>query len=100
MESEEEETDQSGECEVDRKEYDDLLHLIDQRIGTSEPRRAEYWRGYRQGVKFRFRHNMGESVREHYMLLETAGNKDVDPYIGAYARGYRDGCDGKEPQDN
>jgi hypothetical protein len=44
---------------VNRKEYDALLDLIDQRIDASFPIRAEYFRGYRlpsgySGVLFRF----------------------------------------------
>jgi ribosome modulation factor len=85
---------------LDGKEYDALLNEIDRKIDTSEPRRAEYWRGYRQGVTFRNRHRMGESLREHYILIETARNKHVDPYAGAHARGYRDGCEGKEPEES
>ena len=83
---------------MDQGEIETLLHLIDQRIEKSEPREAEYWRGYRQGVNFRIRHRMGESIREHYRLLEATTNSG-DPYVDAYARGCRNGCEGKKLED-
>ena len=57
-----------------------------------DKREAEYWRGYGEGVNIRIRQRMGESIREHYRLLEEATGENGDSCVDAYARGYRDGC--------
>jgi ribosome modulation factor len=85
---------------LDRKEYDGLLHLIDQMIETSEPKRAEYFRGYRRGIQFHVLGNLEETAQEHYRLYNSPGRDSGDHYVNAFARGYRDGCKGRTPEDN
>ena len=85
---------------LDRKDYDKLLNLVDQMINTSEPRRAEYYRGYRSGIQAIVHGTQEESVQAHFSLLHDASDGDhADPYLEAYARGYRDGCRGMKPED-
>jgi hypothetical protein len=77
---------------LDQREIEDLFHRIDQVIGKSEPRKAEYWRGYREGIRFRSHDNTWASYRDHYHLQEIANRIVGDSHVVAYARGYRDGC--------
>ena len=79
---------------MDQSEFITLIRPIDQMIAQSEPRRAEYWRGYREGIRFRFQDNTWASYRDHDHLHEIAGRYDGDSHVVAYARGYRDGCVG------
>lgn len=60
-------------------------------------READYWRGYGEGVYFRIRQRMGESIRERYRLPEEATGGNGYSYVDAYARGYRDGCKEETP---
>lgn len=64
-------------------------------IAKSEPRQAEYWRGYREGIRFRFQDNTWASYRDHDHLHEIADRNNGDSHVVAYARGYRDGCEGE-----
>lgn len=57
-----------------------------------EKREADYWRGYGEGVNFRIRQRMGESIREQYGPPEEASGGNGDSCVDAHARGYRDGC--------
>jgi len=84
---------------LEQGEFETLLHPKDQMVRKSEIRKAEYWRGYREGVRFRFRDKTREFHRDHYRLYEFTDRNDSDPYGDAYARGYRDGCVGKSPED-
>jgi hypothetical protein len=73
-----------------------LLHSIDQMIQISEPRRAEYYRGYRLGIQFRQLGTLDESIHEHIRLNESYASSG-DEYVDSYSRGYRDGCKGVKP---
>jgi hypothetical protein len=57
-----------------------------------DKREAEYWRGYGEGINYRIRQRMGESIRAHYRPSEKAAGEDGDSFVDAYAEGYRDGC--------
>ena len=83
---------------MDRTEFGNMLDRIGQMIEKSTPMEAEYWPGYYQGIKFFYRGGM-ITVRDHYHLRKIAAMAHGDPYHAAYLRGYRDGCDGKEPLD-
>ena len=85
---------------MDPSEYENLLCPIDQMIAKSEPSQAEYWRGYREGIRFRFQDNTWASYRDHDHLHEIADRIDGDSPAVAYARGYCDGCRGKKPEDS
>jgi len=84
---------------LDQGVLETLHHPKDQMVRKSEIRKAEYWRGYREGVRFRFRDKTREFHRDHFRLYEVPDRNDGDPYVDAYARGYRDGCVGKNPED-
>jgi hypothetical protein len=71
---------------LDQSEYETLLCPIDQMIAKSEPRQAEYWRGYREGIRFRFQDNTWASYRDHDHLHEIADRIDCDSPAVAYAR--------------
>ena len=84
---------------LDRIEYEALLSLIDKMICTSEPRQAEYYRGYRRGIRI---HVLGAlpDKDEHIRRGGPSGSDNGDHYLDAYARGYRDGCKGLRPEVN
>jgi len=82
---------------MDRSEIGNLFNLIGLMLEKSTPMDAEYWRGYYEGIKFYYRGGM-ITVRDHYHIRKIADMAHGDPYHYAYVRGYRDGCDGKEPQ--
>lgn len=83
---------------MDFKEYEIFMKMVEHLIGECEPKKAEYWRGYRQGFRFHFEGKLEESFENHYHLLNSADDSSGDPYIDAYARGYRDGCEGLIPE--
>lgn len=83
-----------------REKYDALLDLIDERIETSEPRRAEYFRGYLRGIHFHVHGGLEETTQKRYRLHNGPDGDSVNPYIDAFARGYRDGCKGLKPEDD
>jgi hypothetical protein len=72
----------------------------DQIIAKSEPKQVEYWRGYREGIRFHFQDNTWASYRDHDHLHKIADRIDGDSPVVAYARGYCDGCRGKKPEDS
>ncbi|MBF8260069.1 MAG: hypothetical protein HW377_2443 [Actinobacteria bacterium] len=82
---------------MDGKESEALFSFIDQMIGTSEPRQAEYFRGYRRGIQV---HVLGVSsdMDEHIWCSGSSGSNSGDQYLDAFARGYRDGCRGAKPE--
>jgi len=83
---------------MDGTEFGNLLDWIGQMIEKSTPKEAEYWQGYCQGIKFYYRGGR-ITVRDHYHLRKIADMASSDPYRVANLCGYRDGCDGKKPQD-
>ena len=82
---------------MDQNEYAALLVLIDHAIESSEPRRAEYFRGYRRGIRFNVLGAAEETILERSHLLESSMDSG-DPYLMAYACGYQDGCLGRKPE--
>jgi hypothetical protein len=77
-------------------EFENLLLLADRIIASNEPRKAEYGRGYRSGIKFHFDNDQPESLPDHYFIAEIA-RRDGSRDVHAYVRGYRDGCKGLKP---
>lgn len=78
-------------------EYERLIKLAEQMSNRCEPREAEYWRGYRRGVKYFFHSKSDMSSQDHFTLVNLALHGCEDPYMAAFARGYHDGFTGKEP---
>jgi hypothetical protein len=83
---------------LEKKEYDALFNLIDQMIETSEPNRAEYFRGYRWGLRFYVHGTLEIPSQEHSQLLDGAFEPSGDSRLDAYSKGYRDGCRGLKPE--
>jgi hypothetical protein len=75
-----------------------LLSIIDRLIDISEPERAEYLRGYQRGMRVSILGVSDERIEEHRILMDYSGGGSGDPYIDAYARGYRHGFEGVTPE--
>jgi hypothetical protein len=78
-------------------EYERLIKLAEQMSNRCEPREAEYWRGYRRGVKYFFNNKSDMSSQDHFTLVNLAIHGCEDPYMAAFARGYHDGFTGRKP---
>ena len=79
-------------------EFENILLRADRLTAICNPKKAEYWRGYRSGIEFHFQNGQQESLPDHYSIVEIARrNRSND--VHAYARGYRDGCKGLKPED-
>ena len=79
-------------------EFQDLLLLADRMISSRVSRKAEYGRGYSQGIRFHFNNPQSTSPPDHYLIADIArryGSQDVH----TFTRGYRDGCKGLKPED-
>jgi hypothetical protein len=83
---------------LEQGKIDILLYFIDKMIESSEPRRSEYFRGYRRGIQL---HQLGavkEAIQEYYRLHQSHADSGGNHH-DAYARGYRDGCKGLKPDE-
>jgi hypothetical protein len=69
-------------------------------IGKSDPRAAEYLRGFRRGIQHHviFLGKLGEPVHAHFFPGDAHDGNSEDPYLDAYVHGYRDGCRGLIPE--
>jgi len=79
-------------------EFQNLLLLANQMINSRVPTKAEYGRGYCQGIRFHFNNPQFTSPPDHNAIAEISriyGSQDVHSYI----RGYRDGRNGLKPED-
>jgi hypothetical protein len=79
------------------EELQNLLLLADRMIVGCALRKAEYGRGYQNGIKFHFNNPQSTSPPDHYAIADIArsnGSRDVQ----AYVCGYRDGCKGLKPE--
>ena len=78
-------------------EFEKLRLQADRLTAVCNPRKAEYWKGYRSGIEFHFRNGQPESLPDQYAVVEVARrNRSND--VHAYARGYLDGCKGLKPE--
>ena len=78
-------------------ELENLLLLSDRMTMSCAPRKAEYGRGYHEGIKFHYNNPQSTSLLDHYSIADIArryGSHDVH----AYVRGYRDACKGLKPE--
>ena len=74
-------------------EFEIIIRLVDRLIEMSEPRLAEYYRGYGDGI--RLRRLWGQSLETFYRY---EAYKDIgDPYLDNYVRGFNHGCTGVIP---
>ena len=79
-------------------EFQNLLLLADRMINSRVPMKAEYGRGYAQGIRFHFNNPQPTSSPHHNLIADIAsryGNQDVH----SYTRGYCDGRKGLKPAD-
>jgi hypothetical protein len=83
---------------MDMKECKPLFSIIDRMIDTSEPLRAEYFRGYHRGLDAQVLGVSDERIEEHSLLIDYSIGGSGDPYIDSYARGYHDGFEGLAPE--
>lgn len=81
---------------MSQADFDALLNAIDRMIQISEPRAAEYYRGYRRGLQLSQSGMQDKPLQEPYPFQESCVNSG-DHYVDSYARGYRDGCKGLTP---
>jgi hypothetical protein len=81
---------------MELSDFLDLVRLGSERVASSPPREAEYWRGYVQGVKCRYYGELPHICYERTHLLALSENDHEDQYLVAYAKGYRDGFAGRE----
>ena len=78
-------------------EFQNLLLLADRMINSRVPMKAEYGRGYSQGIRFHFNNPQFTSPPDHKIIADIArisGSQDVH----SYSRGYRDGRNGLKPE--
>ena len=86
---------------MDKKECAGLFSMIDRLIDISEPERAEYLRGYQRGLRVSVQDViLDERAEEHRTLIDHSGGGSGDLYIDSFARGYRDGFEGKQPENH
>jgi hypothetical protein len=90
--------DRKGGIRMDKKECKPLFSIIDQVVDTSEPLRAEYFRGYHRGIEALVFGDSDERTDDHNLLIDYAVLCSGDPYIDSYARGYRHGFEGMHPE--
>ena len=79
-------------------ELENRILLADRMIVSCTPRKAEYGRGYCQGIRFHFNNPQFTSPPDHNAIAEISriyGSQDVHSYIC----GYRDGRNGLKPED-
>jgi len=83
---------------MDMKDCTGLLSMIDRLIDTSGPQRSEYLRGYQRGMRVSVLGVSDERIEEHRLIMECSDIDSGDPYIDSFARGYRHGFEGMEPE--
>ena len=83
---------------MDKKKCKPIFSIVERMIDTSEPLRAEYFRGYHRGIEAQVSGVSGEKIEEHFLLLEYFIDGSGDSYIDSYARGYHDGFEGMTPE--
>jgi len=79
-------------------EFQNLLLLADRMISSRVPRKAEYGRGYSQGIRFHFNNPQSTSSPHHNLIADIVsryGSQDVH----SHTRGYCDGRKGLKPDD-
>ena len=81
-------------------EFEKIIEITDKVIAHGNPKEVAFWLGYRHGI----RHHLFDidSVvpsERHRRFLEVAEQGHRDKFIDAYARGYRNGIDGRPPRE-
>jgi len=81
-----------------KKECKRLFRIIDPIDDSSQPLRAEYFRGYHRGMEAQVFGISDEWIEDHCMLVDYSIGGSGDAYIDSYARGYHDGFVGLAPE--
>ena len=84
---------------MDRKEYESLVRLVEEKIRVAGPGQAEYYRGYLRGIKVRFQKSMEGTAKAPARPGAAPPPFHGDARLDPYPRGYRDGCMGTEPEE-
>jgi hypothetical protein len=83
---------------MDKKECKPIFSIIERMIDSSDPLRAEYFRGYHRGIEAQVFGVSDEWIEDHRMLLDYSIGGSGDSYIDTYARGYSHGFEGMTPE--
>jgi len=83
---------------MDKKECKPIFTIIERMIDSSDPLRAEYFRGYHRGIEAQVFGVSDEWIEDHRMLLDYSIGGSGDSYIDTYARGYSHGFVGMTPE--
>jgi len=83
---------------MDKKLCKPLFSIIDPINDSSDPLRAEYFRGYHRGIEALVFGISDEWIEDHCMLVDYSIGGSGDSYIDSYARGYHDGFVGMAPE--
>ena len=83
---------------MDKNERKSHFSILDSLIDSSDPLRAEYFRGYQRGIVAQVFGVSDEWTEEHRMLIDYSIVGSGDTYIDSYAQGYHDGYEGKTPE--
>ena len=79
-------------------EFQNLLLLADRMINSRVPRKAEYGRGYSQGVRFHFNNPQSTPPPDHPNLIAVIARRYGSQDVHSYTRGYCDGRKGLKPE--
>jgi len=79
-------------------EFQNLLLLADRMINSRVPRKAEYGRGYSQGVRFHFNNPQSTPPPDHHNLIAVIARRYGSQDVHSYTRGYCDGRKGLKPE--
>ena len=80
-------------------EFQDLLLLADRMISSRVSRKAEYGRGYSQGIRFHFNNPQASSPPDHHHIIADIARRYGSQDVHSYTRGYCDGRKGLKPED-
>jgi len=83
---------------MDKNERKPHFSIIDSLIDSSDPLRAEYFRGYQRGIVAQVFGVSDGWIEDHRVLIDYSIVGSGDSYIDSYAQGYHDGYKGKTPE--
>jgi hypothetical protein len=73
-------------------EFENFILLADRMIASNNLSKAEYGRGYQNGIREYYDNGQHESYLDHYFIAEIArrnGSRDIHAYVRGYCDGYR-----------
>ncbi len=81
---------------MDETDYRRVLQIVGELASVTPPRENEYWRGFRQGILRRVRGVTDEDGFQHRFWMSFNVRNGCDSGFEKYARGYREGFEGKD----